>query len=210
MKRMIRAVVAGLALGALPLGVALSSAGATTACSTSTGHTSCTTSATATVTAGTLTIEAPATLSWTATLSGVNKNISAALPVSVVDATGSGAGWKAEVAMTHLKSTTALSATVTLNSSTSTTASTAAPSASCGATSTCTLNIQTAPPSYPLTVPQPTTATTLPAASIFETAKVTTGMGVIDLPLDAWLHIKANAKAGTYTGTVQISVVSGP
>ena len=212
MKCMIRAVAAGLVLGALPLGVALSSAGATTACSTSTGQATCTTSATATIKAGTLTIEAPAALSWADTLSGDNQNVSASLPVSVIDATGSGAGWKTEVAMTHLKTTTAgtLSATVTLNSSSSTVASTTAPTASCGTTSTCALNVQTPAPSYPLTVPQPTTATTLPTAVAFETAKATTGMGTIKLPFDAWLHIKGNAKAGTFTGTVQVSVVSGP
>jgi hypothetical protein len=60
---------------------------------------------------------------------------------------------------------------------------------------------------YPFTVPA---ATTAPTATAFSDAKATSGMGTITLPFDAWLHVPANAYAGTYTSTVTVSVVSGP
>ncbi|MGA2037257.1 MAG: hypothetical protein ABSH04_06710 [Acidimicrobiales bacterium] len=60
---------------------------------------------------------------------------------------------------------------------------------------------------YPLTVPA---ATTAPAAVPLYTADATTGMGAVNLASDWWLTVPTAAKAGTYTNTITLSIVSGP
>jgi hypothetical protein len=42
------------------------------------------------------------------------------------------------------------------------------------------------------------------------TADATTGMGAVNLASDWWLTVPTAAKAGTYTNTITLSIVSGP
>lgn len=204
-----QAVAAVLLAGVIPLCIATGASSATT-CSTTTGYTACTETVTANLAAGSYTIKAPSSLAWgSVTLSGLNQTVKASLSVTVVNGSGATSGWRAEATMTTLKTTggTKLATTaVSFNGSASTASATTAPTASCAATSTCTLPTLTGV-TYPLTVPAGTTA---PTAAPFYSAANTTGIGATSIPLDAWLHIPGSAKAGTYSATITLSVVSGP
>lgn len=167
--------------------------------------------ASADISGGTLTISAPGSFAWNDTLSGSNQTVVAPMTVTVIDATGSGAGWTTDASMTPLRDTTtgaALTGTVHVNGSATSGTATTGPAAVCGANSTCRLPTPSASPvTYPHIIPEGTPA---PTANAFATAAAASGMGTIKLPLNAWLHIKADTYAGTYTATVTISVVSGP
>jgi hypothetical protein len=60
-----------------------------------------------------------------------------------------------------------------------------------------------------------TTAATAPTAvNIYDTAAAT-GLGSITigigaLPVGWWVNVPANTKAGTYTSTISLTLVSGP
>lgn len=175
------AVVAGIALAA----VTVASAANVTA--------------TATVTAGTLSLSTSATPSVASTLDGTDQTPNYTLPMTVLDATGSGTGWNVTITSTtfttgggspHLLSTTASNATGV--------------SSSC-ATGTCTNPTNSI--TYPLGVPAGSTAPT--AVKLFNAA-ANSGMGKFTITPTISVSIPANTYAGTYTSTVTVAVVSGP
>ena len=205
-----RTFLAALVTTALCLPASLTTPAWASACSPSAGATSCTIAGSATLSAGSLTIEAPATLSWSATLNGFTQYVDDAATLTPIDATGSNSGWDAEVTSTtftngaHTLSNTSL----TVNGSNASQSSNAAPSASCDAGSSCTLPTSgTAPVTYPMTVPANTSA---PAAQPLYTADANTGEGAVNLASDWWVAIPSSATPGTYTSTITFSIVSGP
>jgi hypothetical protein len=154
---------------------------------------------TTTLTAGTLLMTLPSTLTFTGTLTGADQVLSATQAIDVLDNTGSGAGWNIT-----LTSTTFTSGTNTL----ATTAATdfAAPSSACDASVTCVLGANTTA-SYPVTVPA---AVAAPAAIKIQAATVGTGLGGQTWTHTMHLAVLASAHAGIYTSTWTYSLVSAP
>ncbi len=155
--------------------------------------------ATATVTAGTLTLTTSATPSVSSTLDGTDQTPSYTLPMTINDATGSGAGWN--VTITSTTFTTGGGTPKLL----STSASTATGVSSACAGGTCTNPTNSI--GYPLGVPAGSTAPT--AVKLFNAA-ANTGMGKFTVTPTVGVSIPANTYAGTYTSTVTVAVVSGP
>ncbi len=158
--------------------------------------------ATATLTAGSLGfVTAPGNVTFSDTLNGTNQTATAAQPIDVSDATGSGAGWNVTAT-----STTFASGAHTLAAGATTIA--AAPSVACDASSTCVLaTVLASKVSYPYTLPAAATAPT--ATEMFD-ANTNTGMGNQTVTPTWSLAIPANTYAGTYTSTWTLSLVSAP
>jgi len=155
------------------------------------------TGGTATITGGTLAMTAPATVGFSATLTGAAQNVTAAQAVDVLDNTGTGNGWNVT-----LTSTTFTSGSNTLdNASTTDTAA----SGACDTVSACTL--ATSAPTYPITVPAGTTAPT--AVKLFNAA-ANTGMAGQTWTNTMSLALPASVHAGSYTSTWTYSLVSAP
>lgn len=190
------------------------------ACGTSVpAGSSCTLTGTLTVTAGALTLTAPASLSWAATLNGTNQTVvdttAADQQYTVTDATGSGAGWHVTVSATTFTNgahTLANAGTFVNTGSVTSVSATTSPTAACAAAVSCTLPTNST--TYPVAI---TTAPTSPAAvTIYDTAAAT-GLGQIVIggstaanPVGWWVNVPANASAGAYTSTVTLAVVSAP
>jgi hypothetical protein len=179
----------------------------------------CTLTGTLNVTAGTLTLTSPSSLTWAATLNGANQSVvdttAADQQYTVDDATGSGAGWHVTVsATTFTNGTHTLSNTGSLVNTGSTTSisATTAPTATCATGTTCTL--PTNGTTYPVAI---TTAPTTPTAvTIYDTASAT-GLGQIVIggstaanPVGWWVNVPGSAFAGAYTSTFTLAVVSAP
>ena len=177
----------------------------------------CTLTGTLTVTAGSLTLTSPASLTWAATLNGLNQSVvdttSGDEQYTVNDATGSGAGWHVTAAATTFTTgshTLANSGTFVNTGSVTSISATAAPTATC--TGTCT------PPTdsttYPVAI---TTAASSPTpATIYDTA-ASTGLGQVVIggsgqanPVGWWLNVPADTSAGSYTSTITLAIVSAP
>ncbi|MCU1681901.1 MAG: hypothetical protein JWQ81_2640 [Amycolatopsis sp.] len=152
---------------------------------------------TATITGGALAMTAPASVAFSATLTGTNQSAPATQIVNVVDSTGTGAGWNVT-----LTSTTFVTGALSLpdNSVTDTAASGA-----CASGVTCT--VATNSVAYPLTVPA---ATTAPTAVKILSAALNTGMGSQNWTHSMALGLLASVQAGTYTSTWTYSLVSAP
>jgi hypothetical protein len=132
----------------------------------------------------------------------VNKTIhliSYSLPISVVDARGSGKGWNLSITSTLFKASDGKS---TLSSNAS---SISGVNASCGIHSTCTSPIDTV--SYPLTIPAGNP--TPPSVKFFDAA-VSSGLGVFRLAMMVNVTIPANTKNDTYTSTITLKIANGP
>lgn len=204
-----RALAAVLLVVALPVSIVMGTAGAATACSTTTGHTTCTETVTADLEAGSYTIEAPSSLSWqTVSLTGFTQTKKATLSITIKNGSGATSGWQVDATMTTLKTAGGSKlpdTAVSLNGSSSSATASTAPTAACATGSTCVLPTNSV--TYPFTVPA---ATTAPTASACVSAADTTGLGAATVPLDAWLHVPGDAKAGTYSATITLSIVSGP
>ncbi len=177
----------------------------------------CTISGTATVAGGALAIAAPSTLRWATTLNGFDLNGDGRATLTAVDATGSGSGWSITASITPftdssaaLKHPQAFRPTqVTLNGSSSSAGSDEAPKETCTATSTCSLADNGV--TYPVTVTATCgTSGTGCAPTTVASASTTSGMGAIAMAVTAWLKIPADAHAGTYTGTITLTISSGP
>ena len=179
----------------------------------------CTMTGTLTLTAGGLTLTAPASLSWAATLNGANQSIvdvtAADQQYTVNDGTGSGAGWHVSVSATTFTNgshTLPDTGTFVTTGSVTSISATAAPTAACAASTTCTLPNNTT--AYPVAI---TTAASSPAAvTIYDTA-AGTGVGQIVIggstaanPVGWWVNVPASATAGAYTSTITMAVVSAP
>ncbi len=190
-----------------------------TACGTAiTAGSSCTLTGTLSLTAGSLTLTSPASLSWVATLTGVDLSLVDAnasdQQYTVDDATGSGAGWHVTMSATTftngshtLNDTGTLSTNGSLTSITGTTG----PSATC--TATCTPPTNTVP-TYPVAI---TTAASSPTPSTIYDTSASTGLGQVVIggstatdPVGWWLQVPASVYAGSYTSTVTLEVISAP
>lgn len=145
---------------------------------------------TATLTAGSLTVSAPANFSYSGTLTGDVLNLASSFAVNVNDATGSKAGWNIQATigvLTDAASDTIPAANHTIQGV-----------AVSGTTGTAPVNSI----GYPLALP--TTA-----AKIFNSAAAK-GMGKSTETFTTQLTVPADAAAGSYSTTLTISIVSGP
>jgi hypothetical protein len=188
------------------------------ACGTATAAgTACTLTGTLGVTTGALTLTSPTALAWATTENGTDQQLvdptTAHHSYLVNDATGSGAGWHVTVsATTFTTGTVTLANTgtfVTTGSITSEVATTA-PTAACSSGATCTLPADST--TYPVAI---TTAASAPTAVNIYDTPAATGLGSITigigaLPVGWWVNVPASAKAGTYTSTISLTVISAP
>jgi hypothetical protein len=172
---------------------------------------------TVTLTAGTLTLTSPSSLTWAATLTGNNLSIvdtvSGDQQYTVNDATGSGAGWhvtSSATTFTNGSHTLPNTGTFVTDGSATSISATTAPTATC--TGTCTL--PTTSTTYPVAV---TTAVSSPTPVIIYDTAAAAGLGQIIIggsaqpdPVGWWLNVPASASAGAYTSTVTMAVVSAP
>jgi hypothetical protein len=179
--------------------------------------TACTLTGTLGVTTGTLTMTSPSALAWSATETGLDQQLvdptTAHHSYLVNDATGSGAGWHVTVSATTFTTgtyTLANTGTFVSTGSTASETATTAPTAACSTGSTCTLPTDTT--TYPVAI---TTAPTSPAAvTIYDTSaasglgSITIGIGA--LPVGWWVNVPASTKAGTYTSTISLTIISAP
>jgi hypothetical protein len=177
--------------------------------------TSCTLNGTVNLTGGALTLTSPASLTWTGTLTGSSQTlvdtITGDQQYTVVDATGSGAGWHVTTAATTFTNgshTFANTGTFVTNGSVSSISSTSAPAATC--TLTCTLPTDTTV--YPVAI---TTAATAPTPVIIYDTAVNTGLGSIVIggaggPVGWWVNVPGSASSGAYVSTITMAIVSGP
>ncbi|MGH2881080.1 MAG: hypothetical protein ACRDPA_00010 [Solirubrobacteraceae bacterium] len=160
------------------------------------------TTASETLTAGSLGFAStPGSVTFPATtLDGANKTVTAAQPLDIADATGSGAGWNVTATSTLF---TAGGHALSAGSTTITSAPTGP---TCDTNVTCTVGgARTV--SYPYSLPA---AATAPTATKMFNAPAGTGMGDQTVTPTWTLAIPANAYAGNYTSTWTLSLVSGP
>lgn len=151
-----------------------------------------------TVKAGSLT-ESNATNQVSLSVTKNTQLVKYSLPITVIDARGSGSGWKLSITSTQFLSSNQSNQLPT-NASQIT-----GVSRSCSTHSTCTLPVNSV--SYPLLIP----ADTKPPAPVkFFNAAVSSGLGVFSLTMLVNVTIPASAKAGTYNSTIFIAVASGP
>jgi hypothetical protein len=177
----------------------------------------CTLTGTLTVTAGSLTLTSPSSLTWAATLTGLDQSLvdttSGDQQYTVDDATGSGAGWHVTVSATTFTNgshTLANTGTFSTTGSATSSSATTAPTATCSAT--CTLPTDTT--TYPVDI---TTAASSPTPVTIYDTSAGTGLGQIVIggsaqthPVGWWLLVPANAIAGSYTSTITMAIVSAP
>jgi len=187
-----------------------------TACGTAIpAGTACTLTGTATVTAGSLTLTSPSSLTWSATLNGLDQHLvdSTDTTYTVNDATGSGSGWHVTVSATQFTNgtyTLANTGTVVNTGSTTSVTATTAPTAVCYSGATCTLPTDNT--TYPVAI---TTAASGPGTyTIYDTAG-STGLGEITIGntnlVGWWINVPANTRAGTYTSTAfTLEIISAP
>jgi hypothetical protein len=188
------------------------------ACGTATAAgTACTLTGTLGVTTGALTMTSPAALAWSTTENGLDQQLvdptTAQHSYLVNDATGSGAGWHVTISATTFTAgalTLANTGSFVTNGSITSEAAATAPTAACSTGSTCTLPTDTT--TYPVAIATATSAPT--AVTIYDTSAAT-GLGSITigigaLPVGWWVNVPASAKAGTYTSTISLTVISAP
>jgi len=156
---------------------------------------------TATLTAGSLSFTAPATIAFSATLTGLDQTASASQALDVADATGSGTGWKLQATSTAF----CTSGNVHCLANAATTVQSPGPTVACDASSTCTT--ATNGVSYPYTLPA---ATSAPAATTFFNAAAASGLGKQTVTATFTVAIPANTYAGTYNSIWTYSLASAP
>lgn len=177
--------------------------------------TSCTITGTVTLTAGSLALTSPSTLSWAAALNGLDQSLvdgtASDQKYTVNDATGSGAGWHVTTSATQFVNGTKTFnniGTLSTNGSPTSATATTAPSATC--TGTCTLPTNTS--TYPIAI---TTAAVTPTpVTIYDTA-LGTGLGQVVIgnapnPVGWWVNVPASASAGNYTSTITMQIIAAP
>ncbi len=134
------------------------------------------------------------------------KVVSYSLPITVIDARGSGVGWNLMIT-----STTFLHADedkdkkkdrLPANASSIT-----GVSASCGTNSTCTSPTKSNSISYPLLIPAGTTAP--PPVKFFD-ATAHSGLGKFSIVIMVNVSVPAKTESGIYTSTISITIASGP
>lgn len=150
-----------------------------------------TTTATITGQAG-VSLAAPSTATFSKTLDGTDQVATYSPVLNMVDARGTGAGWKITVAATTFSD----GHSHTLAAGTITSATQV-----CHTGSSCTAATNSIT-GYPLTL-------TGTAASIFNAA-LGTGLGQLDITPTFSVAVPGNAYAGTYTSTVTLAATTGP
>lgn len=160
----------------------------------------------------------PTTLGWAATLSGSTTlhavdGTAGDQQLGVDDETATGNGWHITVSATTFTSGTKTlpnSGTFVFTGSTSSVTATTGPTITCVTSCTPPVNTTT----YPVAI---TTAASSPTASTVVDTAVKSGMGPSVIggstatnPIGWWVNVLPNARAGSYTSTVIVSVVSGP
>jgi hypothetical protein len=224
-----------LALG----GIAAATVGGARAAEAATcaAGTPCVITGSAELSSGVLNGSFPGSLTWSRTLSGANQNVADTTAgdegFTVDDATATEAGWHVDVSATTFTCTaistpTPCATTQTLadtgtffvNGSTTDPTALTAPSQNCTATGDCTVPGTAAgqQPTFPVAV---TTAATTPTAVTIYNAVATTGVGSVDIgqttgnptatnPVGWWIHVPGTTKPGSYTSTIDLTVISGP
>ncbi len=138
----------------------------------------------------------------TVTLAGINQTINYTLPLTVVDATGTGNGWNLTITSTTFTTGGGTPHTLATNAS-----RIESIEAACAAGSTCTdpSNAVT----YPLALPAGASA---PSAVKFFNADAATGLGKFTITPTISIAIPANTYASSsgYSSTITVAVVSGP
>lgn len=176
--------------------------------------TSGTSAVSADITGGTLSISAPSSLSYSATLDGTNQSLSQAATIGANDNTGTGDGWDVTIVSTALETSATTPVvigsgwTVGVNGSSSSATSTTAPAVSDNGTGTYTVpsgNTAT----YPVAVPGVHGASSPTPASVY-TAAAGSGEGNFNLAADVWQSIPADALAGNYSATFTWAIAVGP
>lgn len=135
----------------------------------------------------------------------LNKKVhlaSYALPITVIDARGSGGGWNLMITSTIFRHGNRNKDPDQLSTTASSVASVGA---SCGTYSTCTVPASSI--SYPLVIPA---ASKLPPPVKFFNAAQHTGLGKFILTMMVNVQVPKNVEAGIYTCTIVISVANGP
>jgi WxL domain surface cell wall-binding len=206
--------------GALTAGSAALMSGAADAGTCGTPTTSnCTMTGTVTLTAGSLSLTAPGSLSWTGAVTGLAQSIvdttAGDQQYTVNDATGTGAGWHVTTAATTFTNATSATfpniGTFVTNGSLTSVTSMSAPTATCS--STCTLPTDTT--TYPVAI---TTAPATPTPSTIYDASASTGLGSIIIggstaanPVGWWVNVPGSATStSAYTSTITMAIISGP
>jgi hypothetical protein len=156
---------------------------------------------TATLTAGSLELTTPASISFSATLTGLDQTADATQAIDVSDATGSGAGWDLQATSTAF----CTAGDAHCLADTATTIAAPGPTVACAAGATCTVASNTA--SYPYALPA---AATAPTATTFFAADASSGMGAQVVTATFTVAIPANTYAGVYDSTWTYSLVSAP
>jgi len=177
----------------------------------------CTMTGTVNVTGGSLTLTASSSLTWAATLSGLDQSVVDVVAgdqqLTVDDATGTGAGWHVTTSATTFTNGSHIlpnAGTFVLTGSVSSISATSAPTATCSAT--CTLPTNTA--TYPVSI---TTAATSPTPVTIYDTSAGSGLGQVVIggssaanPVGWWVNLPASAVAGSYTSTITMAIVSAP
>ncbi|MBO9533248.1 MAG: hypothetical protein J7513_09775 [Solirubrobacteraceae bacterium] len=156
-------------------------------------------SAMAACTSGGLGLTAPTALAFPdTTLTGANQTVTSTLALTGDDQSGTGTGWRL----------TGTSTTLTAGAFTlPTTATTVTGATRTAGAGNCSLPANSV--TYPVTLPAAATAPT--AAKIFSAAAgAYSGTGAINISLSLAIAVPANARAGTYSSTWTLSLVSGP
>jgi hypothetical protein len=165
---------------------------------------------------GPLTLTAPGSLTWAITLNGVNQSVADAVTgdkeLTVSDETNTGAGWDITISATTFTNGTHTlpnTGTFVLTGSVSSISSSAAPSLAC--MTSC------VPPADAVTYPVAVTTAASPSPVSVYAASAASGLGGVILgsassadPVGWWLSVPANARAGSYTSTVTVTIASGP
>ncbi len=155
---------------------------------------------TATVAAGpAISVAANGTPSFAVTLNGADQTTPYTLPVTVTDATGSGAGWNLTVTSTTFNDGKG-HAFATNASTISSVSSACASGSTCGAPTNNVSNTNLAVPA----------GTTAPSAVKYFNATAGSGLGKVNVNATVNVAVPANVLAGTYSSTVTVAVVSGP
>ena len=223
-RRSTRLLIAGAMVGlGMPL---LLGAGSAQAATCVTG-TSCSMTGTLTLGSGTLSLTTPNTLTWGATLSGVDLHLVDTVTTDqtyvVNDATGNAAGWHVTVSATTFSKPAGATAAATLadigtfstDGSITSPAAAGYPTAACSTGApTCVLPTHvTAPTTFPVAI---TTAPATPTAFVIYDADASSGEGSINIgapgaaPVGWWLNVPSATLAGVYTSTILMAITSAP
>ncbi len=156
------------------------------------------------------------TIVGSTTLNGTNQALTIAVPLTVTDPTGTGAGWHLSISETQFSNAANASTFRTLGSTAVT--FTSITSVACHSGSTCSTPTDGINTSSGTAVPE--AATTTDGTSLSEgsvtplslyNAAVDTGMGIIDMTANFALNLRPNTTyAAAYSSTMTITISSAP